>query len=725
MGNEKNNIDEAKLNKSPNIYTVKNDDFTDLFSDSLSKDRLDNIFVKDTIVDKKGPDFDYTFDSDEYQKRFIDSDSDTIRLLAPAGSGKTQSIINRILSLSSKGVNPSSFLVLTFDNAASISLKQKLAEALKTISISINEQPNISTLNAFGYNILRNHLKKGNENLTVCSNKDVRECFKRAKTQILEIDKIKQIENILFPGNVNERVFIEIISSFKNYIIDPDKVDKNLCLELFENTSVLDPWNSYLFSIDNLQSIIAGALVSLYSSYCKIQKNLNHIDFDDQKLIPYLRLNEQPALANIVMSKYREIIVDEFQDINKLDFELIKLLTHNKKLIIVGDDDQAIYGFRGCSPKYIIDFENQSSRKTSSFILQKNYRCPKNIVENSMKLIKNNIDREDKEISSHSDKNADIKVWNSINCGGEAQIISRMIKKIIKDREDFDLNEISVLYRMNSQSLPLQIALILEDIPYYCRKEDNILLSDVMIKVIKLLELYLKLKTDHNFYSYDHTQNLFKCYFRFINDTELRAINSKVEINSGYFNLTSSLNGINKKFAVTGFRDAINVLFRNFNSAESLLTEIGTKFKNIGGMIGSLEEAYNNFLPLGEFIDIASRFKGTIQEFYDLLNNLVFKVQNGLYHDKEGEAVSLLSYFKAKGRQWDTVFLPGVNQSVIPHQKAKIEEERRLFYVAITRATSNLFISYVRKAVGHNVNISQFIFEMGLDSGTEKRSALI
>jgi len=700
-------------------------DFTDLFSDRDSRERLDNILLKDANVQNKGPEYDFTYSSDEYQNNFIESESDTIRLLAPAGSGKTQSIINRILKLSSKGENPSSFLVLTFDKAASISLKEKLNEALKENNITINEQPNISTLNAFGYYILRNQLKRGNENLTVCSNRDMHECFRKAKTLILENEKFRQIENILFPSNIKQRVFIEIISSFKNYIIDPENIDKKLCLEMFENTDVLKPWSNYFNTIDNIHMKIASGIVALYSTYCKIQKNLHHIDFDDQKLISYLRLKEQPGIAIMIMSKYKEIIVDEFQDINRLDFELIKLLTHDKKLIIVGDDDQAIYGFRGCSPKYIINFENESGRKTSSFILQKNYRCPKNVVEKSMKLIRHNKNREDKEIYAHSKEDADISVWNSINCGGEAQIISRMIKKIIRERENFDLNKISVLYRMNSQSLPIQIALILEDIPYYCRKEDNILLSDIMLKVIKLIELYLKLKENPHFYSNDHTQNLFKCYFRFVNDSELRSLNNRVENNSGYFNLTSTLNGLNNKFSVTGFRDSINVMFKDHNSAESLLKDIGTKFKNIGGMIGSLEEAYNNFLPLGEFIDIASRFKGSIQEFYDLLKNLVVKVQNGLYHDSEGEAVSLLSYFKAKGRQWDTVFLPGVNQSVIPHQKAKIEEERRLFYVAITRATSNLFISYVRKAVGQNVNISQFILEMDMDSGTEKRSTMI
>ena len=143
----------------------------------------------------------------------------------------------------------------------------------------------------------------------------------------------------------------------------------------------------------------------------------------------------------------------------------------------------------------------------------------------------------------------------------------------------------------------------------------------------------------------------------------------------------------------------------------------------MGGLVGSLEEAVDNFVPLGELVDIASRFRGNTEQFHSMLSGLLRKVEGRLYRKKEGEGVNLLTYFKSKGRQWHTVVLPGVNEGVIPHGRADTEDERRLFYVGITRASSNLVLSYVRKAVGQDVGPSRFLNEMGLAiEGQEKRA---
>src|SRR5262245_60630779 len=133
-----------------------------------------------------------------------------------------------------------------------------------------------------------------------------------------------------------------------------------------------------------------------------------------------------------------------------------------------------------------------------------------------------------------------------------------------------------------------------------------------------------------------------------------------------------------------------------------------------GEMIGTLEDAINNTLPLGEIVDIAGRFQGDVRQFHELLTGLLGKVEGGLYHAEEGDAVNLLTYFRAKGRQWNTVVIPGANQKVIPLGGSSEEDERRLFYVAVTRVTSNLIISYVRHDVRSKVEPSQFIREMGL-----------
>jgi DNA helicase II / ATP-dependent DNA helicase PcrA len=153
-----------------------------------------------------------------------------------------------------------------------------------------------------------------------------------------------------------------------------------------------------------------------------------------------------------------------------------------------------------------------------------------------------------------------------------------------------------------------------------------------------------------------------------------------------------------------------------------LVQRITADFKHLGGVVGSLEDAINGNLPLGEFVDIASRFRGDVRQFHEMLTGLLGKVEGGLYHAEEGDAVNVLTYFRAKGRQWNTVIIPGANQRVIPLGDSCVEDERRLFYVAVTRATSNLIVSYVRHAVRSKVEPSQFIEEMGLEEAEEKRA---
>ena len=158
-----------------------------------------------------------------------------------------------------------------------------------------------------------------------------------------------------------------------------------------------------------------------------------------------------------------------------------------------------------------------------------------------------------------------------------------------------------------------------------------------------------------------------------------------------------------------------------------LVERIGASFKYLGGLVGSLEEALDNALPLGELVDLAERFRGDVAQFHALLGGLLERVRGGLFVEREGEAdaVNLLTYFRAKGRQWHTVLVPGANQKVIPHARADLEDERRLFYVATTRATANLVFSYVRQAVRSKVEPSQFLAELGLGEGEEKRATFL
>jgi DNA helicase-2/ATP-dependent DNA helicase PcrA len=494
---------------------------------------------------------------------------------------------------------------------------------------------------------------------------------------------------------------------------------------------LLDPWlealRGGLFEKAERRLVVNG-LANLYRQYCQLMRNHNRIDFDDQKLLPYLAFAADERLVRAANSQFGYVIVDEFQDINRLDFELIRLIARAKQLIVVGDDDQAIYAFRGCSPDYIVRFPEHIGREVETQVLRVNYRSPRNVIEMSNRLICGNTCRIKKDPVAHNDRDADVKVWHCLNSASEALVFARTIKRLYADlaAEGFRYSDIAILFRMNSQSLPLQMALILEEIPYHCRKEDNVIVSDTMEKLLGLIGLHLKLQDAPSHHCLADTRLLCNCYFRHPRDQDVQQLHRFAE-QAGRYDLAARAaaraSGSHGKFT-QNFVRAIDVLFMKATPVR-LVQAIASNFKSLGGLIGTLEDAVNNTLPLGELVDIASRFKGDARQFHEMVSGLLARVQGGLFHQTEGDAVNLLTYFRAKGRQWHTVMIPGVNQKVIPHARARVEDERRLFYVAVTRATHNLMLSYVRQAVRSPVEPSQFLAEMGVGKAEEKRAGAI
>jgi DNA helicase-2/ATP-dependent DNA helicase PcrA len=528
-----------------------------------------------------------------------------------------------------------------------------------------------------------------------------------------------------------------LIGTLKNEIILPEKLLQRDAgtverfLELAERTGILVPWlepHRGSPEWEALKTRIPSLLIYIYGLYEETNRRHGRIDFDDQKLLAYLGLGADEQLAKAATAQFTSVIVDEFQDINRLDFEFIKLLARGKQLIVVGDDDQAIYAFRHCSPGYIINFPEWVGREVETHILRTNYRCPQNVVEMGNRLIAHNTNRIDKSQIAHRTDMADVKLWHCLNSASEAQVIARFIKKLYTDQSAnrFSYSDVAVLLRINNQSLPLQIALILEEIPYHCRREDNIIVSDLMKKLLGLIDLHLRLREQPNCCSLTDTKLICNCIVRYAREKDVRQFHQEAEQCGGYLRLAqlpdhSFLpNGLTK----ADFRRAMENLVKDATPLE-LVQRITADFKHLGGIIGSLEDFINGSLPLGEFADIASRFRGDVRQFHEMLTGLYQKVEGGLYHAEEGDAVNLLTYFRAKGRQWNTVIIPGANQKVIPLGNANVEDERRLFYVAVTRATSNLIVSYVRNAVGSKVEPSQFIAEMGLVEAEEKRAKVL
>lgn len=678
-------------------------DFTDDFEirQQVLRDLEDRITT--TSIDIRNALLSYTPNADNYQQMVIDAEAETIRVVAPAGSGKTQTVINRVLSQIRDGVNPSRILVVTFDNAAATSLTNHLNE----IKIELSDL-RISTLNSFGYWILREYFPK--EFKPVIQDYRSRRLFKEVKEALKE----KSAERYAaIPRNIKNTFFIEFFGMLKNELFDPRDINAQQFADFLLKNRQADPFFLSSRNKDVLKKIVQ-AIAWLFSAYERVMQREKLLDFDDQKLRAFLCLKNATSLLEIIQNSYSEIIVDEFQDINRLDFEFIKLIAETAKLMVTGDDDQAIYGFRGCTPDFIIDLEKYLRRQITSYELQINYRCPANIVKHADMLIRHNKRRIEKNPIPHNESISEIKVMSTLSAGVEAKSIVTLIKRLINLNHNLGYEKFAVLYRTNAQSLPLQIEFILNGLPYYVRKEDNILENEMLDKLMGVLRLKLSFDQGQSPKPSDAVSAV-KAYFRYINPSQADRIERFFEENRNFMEIISSqkfwdiLPKAKESKFVAGVQELVN--------AQSLMTcldVLSKMFHGLEGMIGSLEDVIQEKVPLGEIYEIAANFGGNIGDFIIMMDKALNLARTtGAGKNKEG-GVNFLTYFKSKGLQWHTVILTTCNEGLIPHSKAPVEDERRLFYVAMTRVTSNLILSYVKNSCRMKVAPSRFLYEAGL-----------
>jgi len=655
---------------------------------------------------------DYIPQADEFQIQVIDAPENTIRVIAPAGSGKTQTVINRSLAKIRGGTKPERLLLLTFDNSAAKSISEKLDEQTEALELNSSNQPIVKTLNAFGYQMLREYVP--DECKSVIENYRRFRLFKEVKDALQEksSDRYRSL-----PNKIKDNYFLEYFSLMKNELLDPRELSAQEVADFMLGKVESEPFFENLVEKDSVYYLIQS-IIWLYKAYDLAMKREGLIDFDDQKLRAYKEIIKSPSLKNLIQNKFDEIIVDEFQDINKLDFELLKVLSEKSNFVVVGDDDQAIYGFRGCTPEYIINLDKHIERKVATYELSKNYRCPANIVHHADTLIRNNLNRVPKNPVPTITKNATIKITSSLSSSIEARIIRSSIQNIRKQnrrKSNFSYKDFAVLYRTNAQSLPLQIEFILEGIPYHVRKEDNILSNEILDRIISVLQLKLDLESGKHPSTNDAVATI-KSYFKFINHTEEDKLNQYFSKNTDFYRAIKSrifYSDVLPKAEKSKLHTAINELSQSENLMDAL-DVLSKRFKGLSGMVGSLEDVLDQKVPLGEIFDLAVKFKGNIRDFIFSINQaLAIAKENNAGNDEE-TGVSLRTYFRAKGLQWHTVILTTCNDGLIPHTKSPIEDERRLFYVALTRASSNLLISYVKNVCNNKVKPSRFLIEAKL-----------
>ena len=619
------------------------------------------------------------------QKQYsaVTSANKYIRVIAGAGSGKTRVLTNRISYLIESGVSPRNILAITFTNKASNEMKQRVIDALDGMIHS----PLIATFHSFCVRFLKEEIESIG--------------YPRDFNIIDEEDKTKLVKEILKDLNID-----------KNYIDHKEMI--NYISYLKTNFYNSDFVTNHVFDRERQDT-----KNRIFKTYQTRLEKMKCLDFDDLLVKTYQILVRYEDIKIKWQNRYKFILVDEFQDTNDIQFDLIKLIVgKDNSLFVVGDPDQTIYTWRGANLKIIMDFESLYPN-AQTIVLDENYRSKQKILNLSNALIKNNKQRVSKDLITNNGEGEDVSYYNLDSSMSEA---NKVVSLIIKDREkyDYDYKDFAILYRSNYLSREIENALVRNGIPYkiyggvkfYERKEIKDSLAYLRILVNKDDDLSL--------------QRIINEPKRGLGDTSLekfKAIASTYNI-SLYKAIKEHLDVINRnevRLNISRFIDMIED-FSNRNLNGDLVNLLDDLLKESGyySMLTQIEEEERkenikelmNNITYYENNSIDVSLSGFLQEI------ALFTSQDEI---DNGDHVSLMTIHTAKGLEYKSVFVIGLCEGVFPSEKSlmedsdNIEEERRLAYVAFTRAKEVLHISsnYGINFVVHASNTpSRFIKEI-------------
>ena len=588
-----------------------------------------------------------------------------VLVLAGAGSGKTTVLVNRIAyMISEKHIRPWNILAITFTNKAAREMKDRIERLLGDTAKDMW----IGTFHSVCVRILRSciDLLGYSRDFVIYDTADTKTVMKECLRELDIDEKSFPVRNVL-----------SIISNAKNDLMDA---------ATFEN----------VYKSDYRMSIIA----KIYYRYqTKLRKN-NAVDFDDIILNTVKILSENPDVLSKYQDKFRYILVDEYQDTNNSQYLLINLLAQaNRNLCVVGDDDQSIYKFRGANIGNILNFEDDYS-DVQKITLDQNYRSTQNILDAANSVISNNKGRMGKSLWTSNGDGNKVFVYTGTNEYDEARYIARQIKKHFDEQGSF--SDCAILYRTNAQSRVIEEMLMRESVPYkvlsglrfYDRKE------------IKDIIAYLRVVYNPN----DDVS-----LARIINEPKRKIGNATLEKarNIAREKETSLYDVISNADDYPEFKTAIKKLLSFSEIIQSLIKlkdtvtieELTGRILNDTGYMPALvmedtTESKTRIENLGEFISVITEFEkneetgNTLGEFLENIS-LVSDIDG--YDENEDSAV-LMTIHSAKGLEFPIVFLSGLEEGLFPGMRSMesdddIEEERRLCYVAITRAKEQLYIT--------------------------------
>ena len=611
-------------------------------------------------------------------------------VIAGAGSGKTKVLTHKIAYLiAEKNIAPWNILAITFTNKAANEMKERIEKLVGDVAKDIW----MGTFHSICVRILRKYIDRigFDSSFLIFDTSDQR-------TLVKECLKALSIDDKMF----TDRSVLAEISNAKNEMLEP---------------------NAY--SVKYASDFRKAKIGEVYALYQKRLKENNAIDFDDIINYTIKILTENPDVLEYYTEKFKYVLVDEYQDTNKAQFTLVTILASKYgNITVVGDNDQGIYSFRGADISNILNFEKDFPG-TKIIKLEQNYRCTGNILKAANAVIKNNETKYDKKLWTENDEGSMPCIYQGDDEYDEARYIVEQINHL-KTEEYFKYSDYAILYRMNSQSRAIEDILLREDIPYkvigglkfYERKE----IKDTIayLRLIANTSDNISLKRIIN----EPKRGIGKTSLDNIEEISYQTGLSMYEVIKH-----AEQYGLNRVFANS--REFIELIEEMRSKKDELeISELIKLVLNKSGYTKALElentvEAETRLQNIEELLTVAMEFEeefaeNSLNEFLESIT-LSSDVDN---LEESDESVTLMTLHSAKGLEFPTVFLVGMEEGIFPGYKSigepkELEEERRLFYVGITRAKQYLYLTCAKRrtifgSTSYNA-ISRFVKEIPED----------
>ncbi|MFD2445158.1 DNA helicase PcrA [Bacillus sp. CGMCC 1.16607] len=601
------------------------------------------------------------------QQKAVKTTEGPLLLMAGAGSGKTRVLTHRIGYLMvEKGVNPYNILAITFTNKAAREMKDRI----RTMMGGVADEIWISTFHSMCVRILRRDIDRMgfNRNFTILDTTDQQSVIKG-------ILKDKNID----PKKFDPRALLGSISSAKNELMDTEEYAKQA--------------SGYFDQV----------VSDVYTEYQKRLRKNQALDFDDLIMMTIQLFNRVPEVLEYYQRKFQYIHVDEYQDTNRAQYMLVKMLASRfKNLCVVGDSDQSIYRWRGADIANILSFEKDYPN-ANVILLEQNYRSTKRILLAANKVIENNLNRKAKNLWTENAEGNKICYYRADSEQGEAQFVIGKIKELV-DSGKRKASEIAILYRTNAQSRVMEEALLKSNMEYsivggikfYDRKEIKDILAYLRLIAnpdddISLQRIINVPKRGVGSSSVDKIADFAAMHdlsmFQALDSIELIGLSPKItKACRDFRNLISGYTGMQEFLSVT---ELVEEVLEKSGYREMLKAEKSIESQS---RLENLEE----LLSVTKNFEEVNEDKSLVAFLTDLA--LVADIDRLDEEGQPADAVVLMTLHSAKGLEFPVVFLIGLEEGVFPHsrslmEEAEMEEERRLAYVGITRAEQDLFIT--------------------------------